>query len=96
MCKFCPLARSLPVMHLSDYIMRLVREQQWNDPTPIQSTGWPLALSGRDVVGIAQTGSGKTLAVSSGWEKVVLAGRGTLLGWSRAQWPLPLCASVSP
>lgn len=31
-------------------------------PTPIQSQGWPIALSGRDMVGIAQTGSGKTLA----------------------------------
>ena len=31
-------------------------------PTPIQSYGWPLALSGRDCVAIAKTGSGKTLA----------------------------------
>lgn len=31
-------------------------------PTPIQSMGWPIALSGKDVVGIAQTGSGKTLS----------------------------------
>merc|ERR1740121_3227641 len=31
-------------------------------PTPIQSIGWPAALSGRDMVGVAQTGSGKTLA----------------------------------
>jgi len=31
-------------------------------PTPIQAQGWPMALSGRDVVGVAQTGSGKTLA----------------------------------
>ena len=31
-------------------------------PTPIQATSWPLALSGRDIVGIAETGSGKTLA----------------------------------
>jgi len=31
-------------------------------PTPIQSIGWPTALSGRDMIGIAQTGSGKTLA----------------------------------
>lgn len=29
-------------------------------PTPIQSQGWPAALSGHDVIGIAQTGSGKT------------------------------------
>lgn len=31
-------------------------------PTPIQSQGWPIAMSGHDMVGIAQTGSGKTLA----------------------------------
>lgn len=31
-------------------------------PTPIQSQGWPLALSGRDMIGVASTGSGKTLA----------------------------------
>lgn len=35
----------------------------WTQPTPIQSLGWPLALSGKNVVGIAQTGSGKTLGV---------------------------------
>ena len=32
------------------------------EPTPIQSQGWPLALRGLDLVGIASTGSGKTLA----------------------------------
>jgi len=31
-------------------------------PTPIQAVGWPIALSGRDLIGLAQTGSGKTLA----------------------------------
>ena len=30
-------------------------------PTPIQSQAWPLALSGLDVIGLANTGSGKTL-----------------------------------
>lgn len=34
----------------------------FESPTPIQMQGWPMALSGRNVVGIAQTGSGKTLA----------------------------------
>ena len=53
----------LPTCYL-DYIMRVMREQQWIEPTSIQAIGWPLALSGKDVVGIAQTGSGKTLAVS--------------------------------
>lgn len=43
--------------------MKVVREQKFEEPTPIQAQGWPVALSGRDLVGIAQTGSGKTLAV---------------------------------
>jgi superfamily II DNA/RNA helicase len=30
--------------------------------SPIQSQGWPMALLGRDMVGISATGSGKTLA----------------------------------
>ena len=48
----------------ADYVMSVVRQQNWTEPTPIQAQGWPLALSGRDLVGIAQTGSGKTLSVS--------------------------------
>jgi hypothetical protein len=34
----------------------------FREPTAIQAQGWPMALSGRDMVGIAATGSGKTLA----------------------------------
>lgn len=34
----------------------------FKEPTPIQACAWPAALSGKDVVGIAETGSGKTLA----------------------------------
>lgn len=33
-------------------------------PTPIQMQGLPLALAGRDIVGIAFTGSGKTVTFS--------------------------------
>lgn len=32
------------------------------NPTPIQAVTWPISLSGRDIVGIAETGSGKTYA----------------------------------
>jgi ATP-dependent RNA helicase DDX5/DBP2 len=36
--------------------------KKFSTPTPIQAQGWPMAFSGRDMVGIAQTGSGKTLS----------------------------------
>ncbi|XP_056630637.1 uncharacterized protein LOC130441121 isoform X3 [Diorhabda sublineata] len=45
-----------------EYIMQVLLKQGFNEPTAIQSQGWPVVLSGRDLVGIAQTGSGKTLA----------------------------------
>ncbi|KAH6938064.1 hypothetical protein HPB50_006642 [Hyalomma asiaticum] len=45
-----------------DYCMRMIEAQNYKTPTAIQSQGWPIALSGRDMVGIAQTGSAKTLA----------------------------------
>ncbi|CAN7943548.1 unnamed protein product, partial [Ixodes pacificus] len=45
-----------------DYCMKMIETQNYTTPTAIQSQGWPIALSGRDMVGIAQTGSGKTLA----------------------------------
>ncbi|XP_061497529.1 uncharacterized protein LOC1276058 [Anopheles gambiae] len=39
-----------------------LRYAGFTTPTPIQAQGWPIALSGRDMVGIAKTGSGKTLS----------------------------------
>jgi len=46
---------------MPDYIMSSIRRNGFQNPTPIQAQGWPIALSGKDMVGIAQTGSGKTL-----------------------------------
>ena len=48
----------------AEYVMREIHKNSWVAPTAIQSQGWPIAMSGRDCVGIAQTGSGKTLSVS--------------------------------
>ena len=45
-----------------DYVMNEIKKLGFAKPTAIQAQGWPIALSGRDMVGIAQTGSGKTLA----------------------------------
>src|SRR6516225_7309468 len=45
---------------LAEPIARALQEENYLAPTPIQAQTIPLALSGRDVVGIAQTGTGKT------------------------------------
>ncbi|XP_038550894.1 probable ATP-dependent RNA helicase DDX17 [Micropterus salmoides] len=44
------------------YVLDVLMQQNFKEPTAIQAQGFPLALSGRDLVGIAQTGSGKTLS----------------------------------
>ena len=45
-----------------EYVMQEIKKAGFVEPTPIQSQGWPMALKGRDLIGIAETGSGKTLA----------------------------------
>ncbi|XP_076244219.1 ATP-dependent RNA helicase p62 isoform X1 [Calliopsis andreniformis] len=55
-----------PIQHFEegnfpDYVMQGIRKQGFNEPTAIQAQGWPIAMSGQNMVGIAQTGSGKTL-----------------------------------
>jgi len=44
-----------------EYITQQFKKAGFTKPTPIQSVAWPIALSGRDVVALAETGSGKTL-----------------------------------
>lgn len=44
------------------YCLEVIGKLGFLEPTPIQSQGWPMALKGRDLIGIAETGSGKTLA----------------------------------
>lgn len=43
-------------------VLNLFHKEGYESPTAIQSLGWPIALSNRDLVGIARTGSGKTLS----------------------------------
>ncbi|CAN1294236.1 DEAD-box ATP-dependent RNA helicase 30 [Linum perenne] len=44
------------------YCLDVIAKLGFVEPTPIQAQGWPMALKGRDLIGIAETGSGKTLA----------------------------------
>jgi len=47
---------------MPEYVLSEVMKQGFDAPTPIQSQGWPMALLGKNMVGISATGSGKTLS----------------------------------
>jgi len=47
---------------LPDICIQHLDKLNINEPSAIQQQGIPMALSGRDVIGISRTGSGKTLA----------------------------------
>ncbi len=47
---------------LSADLVRIVAEEGYTDPTPVQAAGIPHVLAGRDVLAAAQTGTGKTAA----------------------------------
>jgi superfamily II DNA/RNA helicase len=53
---------SFKVFGLAEPITRALAQENYVTPTPIQAQTIPVAMSGRDVVGIAQTGTGKTAA----------------------------------
>jgi ATP-dependent RNA helicase DDX41 len=57
-----PPIRSFADMRFPLPILRGLRLKEITRPTPIQMQGIPIALMGRDMIGIAFTGSGKTLA----------------------------------
>jgi ATP-dependent RNA helicase RhlE len=56
------LTSSFQDFGLAEPISRALKEENYLTPTPIQTQTIPLAMTGRDVVGIAQTGTGKTAA----------------------------------
>ncbi|PAA54656.1 hypothetical protein BOX15_Mlig012350g3, partial [Macrostomum lignano] len=47
---------------VNEALCDVIASLQWRAPTAIQVEAIPLALSGRDVIGLAETGSGKTAA----------------------------------
>ncbi len=47
---------------IAPLLLEVLAKHKFNTPTPIQQKAIPLALEGKDVMGIAQTGTGKTLA----------------------------------
>ncbi|MFA6524929.1 MAG: DEAD/DEAH box helicase [Patescibacteria group bacterium] len=47
---------------LAPRLLQLLDQNKFTVPTPIQAKTIPLAIEGKDLIGIAQTGTGKTLA----------------------------------
>jgi len=47
--------------NFQDGITEFFKSSGFQEPMPIQAQGWPIAMSGRDLIAIGQTGSGKTL-----------------------------------
>ena len=69
---------------LSPDTVSAVTHAGYTTPTPIQEQAIPVALAGRDVLGIAQTGTGKTAAFTLPMIDKLAAGR------SKARMPRSL------
>ncbi|MCB1886367.1 MAG: DEAD/DEAH box helicase, partial [Rhodocyclaceae bacterium] len=57
-----PLAESFAALGLHPSVGDAIAAMGFDTPTPIQVEAIPVAMTGRDVIGLAQTGTGKTLA----------------------------------
>ncbi|MFL2959376.1 MAG: DEAD/DEAH box helicase [Candidatus Thalassarchaeaceae archaeon] len=49
-------------MGLCNNILKAIKNEGYDSPTPVQELAIPLLIEGRDVLGVAQTGTGKTAA----------------------------------
>jgi len=54
--------KTFEALNLTKPLLNALEELGIHTPTPIQTEAFPVILSGKDVVGIAQTGTGKTFA----------------------------------
>ena len=70
---------SFQELGLSEKVLKAVVASGYDTPTPIQAQAIPLALQGRDVLGIAQTGTGKTAAFTLPMLSLLEKGRARLL-----------------
>lgn len=57
-----PQAPGFAPLGIAPIFLEALAKLKYQTPTPIQSQAIPVAIEGKDIVGIAQTGTGKTLA----------------------------------
>jgi ATP-dependent RNA helicase RhlE len=53
---------SFNTLNLSKHLLNAIGDIGIDQPTPVQLQSFPVIMSGKDIVGIAQTGTGKTFA----------------------------------
>lgn len=54
--------QSFDEFKISNQLQYAIEDLGFENPTPIQKKAFPVVMSGKDVIGIAQTGTGKTFA----------------------------------
>lgn len=55
-------ATTFKELGVDERLCEVCKSLNWNQPTKIQREAIPIALQGRDIIGLAETGSGKTAA----------------------------------
>ncbi|KAL4761631.1 RNA-dependent ATPase RRP3 [Aspergillus foveolatus] len=73
-------AKSFKELGIIDQLCEACENMGYKAPTPIQSQAIPLALEGRDVIGLAETGSGKTAAFALPMLQALMEAPQTLFG----------------
>lgn len=56
------MMESFADLNISKQLLNAIDDLGFEKPTPIQEEAFPVGMSGKNIVGIAQTGTGKTLA----------------------------------
>ncbi|KAL5001467.1 ATP-dependent rRNA helicase rrp3 [Aspergillus recurvatus] len=77
-------AKSFKELGIIDQLCEACENMGYKAPTPIQSQAIPLALEGRDVIGLAETGSGKTAAFALPMLQALMEAPQTLFGLALA------------
>src|SRR5262245_53650781 len=57
-----PQTQGFAELGLHTAVLEAVKDSGYTEPTPIQRDAIPIAMRGRDLIGLAQTGTGKTAA----------------------------------